>query len=72
MFARPLLFFVFREDEVWWGFLLAGLLLSQVVIIIPVVVVFVFGEDGMCVSCWAWDWSDWDGSKVVGVDREVQ
>ena len=27
--ARPLLFFVFREDEVWSGFLLAGLLLSQ-------------------------------------------
>ena len=72
MFARPLLFFVFREDEVWSGFLLAGLLLSQVVIIVAVVVVFVFGEDGICVSCWAWDWSDWGGSKVVGGHREVQ
>ena len=37
MFARPLLFFVFREDEVWSGFLLAGLLLSQVVIIVVLV-----------------------------------
>ena len=38
MFARLLLFFVLREDEVWSGFLLAGLLLSQVVIIVTVVV----------------------------------
>ena len=30
MFARPLLFVVFSEDGVRWGFLLAGLLLSQV------------------------------------------
>ena len=30
----PLLFVVFSEDGVRWGFLLAGLLLSQVVIIV--------------------------------------
>ena len=71
MFARPLLFFFFREDEVWSGFLLAGLLLSQVVIIVAVVVVFVFGEDCICVSCWAWDWSDRDGVPKWWGHREV-
>ena len=70
MFARPLLFVVFSEDGVRWGFLLAGLLLSQVVVIVAVVVISVFDEDGMCMSCWAWDWSNWDGSKVVGGHRE--
>ena len=45
MFARPLLFVVFSEDGVRWGFLLAGLLLSQVVVIVAVVVTSVFGSD---------------------------
>ena len=71
MFARPLLFVVFSEDGVRWGFLLAGLLLSQVVVIVAVVVISVFDEDGMCMSCWAWDRSNWDGSKVVRGHREV-
>ena len=53
------------------GLLLAGLLLSQVVIIVAVVVISVFDEDGMCMSCWAWDRANWDGSKVVGGHREV-
>ena len=51
--------------------MLAGLLLSQVVVIVAVVVISVFDEDGMCMSCWAWDRSNWDGSKVVRGHREV-
>ena len=61
MFARPLLFFVFSEDGVWWGFVLTRLLLSWVVVIVAVVVISVFGEDGTY-SCMhvllGLDWSD--------------